>query len=78
MESFTGILPLSPFYLHFPFRDIKPANILLMESADGLDIRLADFGVSKILQASFLTGTMIGFVFVHIVSIVCVYCHFII
>lgn len=40
------------FYLHqygIAHRDIKPENILLTNSTDQFDIRLVDFGLSKII-----------------------------
>lgn len=49
-------------YLHvhsIVHRDIKPENILLT-SATGLDIRIADFGLAKIIGDSTSTSTLAG------------------
>ena len=49
-------------YLHsrsIVHRDIKPENILLT-SAGGLDIRIADFGLAKIIGSSTATSTLAG------------------
>lgn len=40
-------------------RDIKPENILLMNE-DKLDIRLADFGLAKIIGDKSFTSTLAG------------------
>ncbi len=40
----------------FVHRDIKPANILLERSAHRLSVKLADFGLARIYQASRLSG----------------------
>ena len=40
------------FYLHsygIAHRDLKPENILMTDSTDNADIRLLDFGLSKII-----------------------------
>lgn len=45
-------LSTSVFYLHsygIAHRDLKPENILMTDSSDDADIRLLDFGLSKII-----------------------------
>jgi serine/threonine-protein kinase len=42
--------------LGFVHRDIKPANILLTQEAAGMTVRLADFGLARLYQASNLSG----------------------
>ena len=35
----------------FPYRDLKPENILLLNSTrNGFDVKLADFGIAKLLS----------------------------
>ena len=43
------------FYIHsygVAHRDLKPENILMTDASDDADIRLLDFGLSKILGPS--------------------------
>jgi serine/threonine-protein kinase len=45
----------------FVHRDIKPSNLLVQESAGRQEVRLADFGLARVYQASALSGlTMTG------------------
>jgi serine/threonine-protein kinase len=45
----------------FVHRDIKPANLLVTEAGAREEIRLADFGLARVYQASRLSGlTMLG------------------
>ena len=41
-------------------RDIKPGNILLVERSDRSLLKLADFGVSKLLSDSTVMNTLVG------------------
>ena len=41
-------------------RDLKPANILLSDSSPGADVKLADFGLSRQINAESLAKTYVG------------------
>ena len=40
----------------FVHRDIKPGNLLLIRGLDGEEVKLADFGLARVYQASTLSG----------------------
>lgn len=45
-------LSAAVFYLHsygIAHRDLKPENILMTDSSDNADVRILDFGLSKII-----------------------------
>src|SRR5262249_43738590 len=45
----------------FVHRDIKPANLMVTGSGDKEEVKLADFGLARVYQASHLSGlTMTG------------------
>jgi serine/threonine-protein kinase len=42
-------------------RDIKPSNVMVMDAADGLHIKVMDFGIARIESAAFTQmGTLLG------------------
>ena len=62
------------FYLHsygIAHRDLKPENILMTDNTDDADIRLLDFGLSKIIGPSeFCTepfGTLVNFIKIYFI-----------
>jgi serine/threonine-protein kinase len=42
--------------LEFVHRDIKPSNLLLVQREQGAEVKLADFGLARVYQASQLSG----------------------
>jgi serine/threonine protein kinase len=60
------------FYLHsygITHRDIKPENILMTDKTDEADIRLVDFGLSKIIGPNETCGepfgTLVNFIIIY-------------
>jgi len=51
-KNFVHKISTALFYLHsygIAYRDLKPENILMTSTEDNSDLRLADFGLSKII-----------------------------
>jgi serine/threonine protein kinase len=54
-RNFVHKIATSLYYLHsygIAYRDLKPENILMTSLEDDSDLRLADFGLSKIIGPS--------------------------
>jgi len=45
---------------HVVYRDLKPDNVLIVNSADDPDIKLSDFGLSKVVSASSVAASTVG------------------
>lgn len=63
------------FYLHsygIAHRDLKPENILMTDQSEEADIRLVDFGLSKIIGPNETCtepfGTLVNFFFYYITA----------
>lgn len=51
-KTFIHKIATALYYLHsygIAYRDLKPENILMTSKEDTADLRLADFGLSKII-----------------------------
>ena len=61
--QFTHSLSTAVFYLHtfgIVHRDIKPENILMTDESEESDIKLVDFGLSKIIGPNELCNEPFG------------------
>jgi calcium/calmodulin-dependent protein kinase I len=45
---------------HLLFRDLKPENLLLSDSTNNAHIKIADFGLSRMMDASAIMQTACG------------------
>lgn len=83
-ERAAGIihkLAAAVFYIHsygIVHRDLKPENILMTDNSDDADIRLLDFGLSKIIGPTQLCrepyGTLVIYFYKLITNLILVLC----
>jgi serine/threonine protein kinase len=62
------------FYLHqygIAHRDLKPENVLMTDDSDIAEIRLVDFGLSKIVGPSELSTEPFGTLVIYFNKVIC-------